>query len=506
MKYYNPIIRGFYPDPSICRAGDMYYLVCSSFHYFPGVPLFESEDLVNWTQIGYCLTRSSQIELKNSASSGGVFAPTIRYFEGRFYMVTTNIDKGNFYIWTEDIHGEWSEPIFVEQGGIDPSLYFEDGKAYFMSNGTSDDGVFGITQCEIDIQTGRKLSPSRSIWQGTGGRFLESPHLYKIKGEYYLMAAEGGTEYGHMVVYARGLTPYGPFEGYRHNPVITNRNKGGYVIQGVGHADLVEDKNGNWWMVHLAFRQTGHWTMYHHLGREVCLVPVTFDPEGWFTAGENGTTLICVETDRIPETVRQKFVPEYRFDNTDWKKDWCMLREPDLNNYYFEEESLKLLATGTTLDMVKASPTFIGMRQKDMTAMISCDVMVIEGEAGITMYMDEMHHYDLAVNKVDTGFCIIKRICIGNANYIQEAYGFKNRDSLTVKLRIKASSYDYEFSAVVEGKEYNLGLAQTKYVSSEVAGGFTGVMIGLYAQSDMYDCKEPAEFYNFRCKYQWMKE
>ncbi|MDE6518130.1 MAG: glycoside hydrolase family 43 protein, partial [Acetatifactor sp.] len=300
MKYTNPIIPGFYPDPSICRADGKYYMVCSSFQYFPGVPLFESQDLVNWRQIGHVLTRESQLLLAGADQSGGIYAPTIRCHEGRFYMVTTNVTSlGNFYVWTDDIYGEWSEPIQVQQGGIDPSLYFEDGKTYFMSNGDDDQGIPGVTQCEINIETGEKLSPSVCIWQGAGGRYLESPHLYKIKGQYYLMAAEGGTEYGHMVVYAKGPTVNGPFTNYPGNPVLTNRNLGGYVIQGCGHGDLVEDERGNFWMVHLAFRQIDRWMTFHITGREVCLVPVTFGEDGWFTAGVGGVTPAEVETNRI---------------------------------------------------------------------------------------------------------------------------------------------------------------------------------------------------------------
>lgn len=159
-------------------------------------------------------------------------------------MTTTNdTTRQNFYVWTDDIYGEWSDPIGVDQGGIDPDLYFEGGKAYFMSNGVDDEGIGGIVQCEIDIETGRKLTPSRSIWQGTGGRYLEAPHLYKIDGRYYIVAAEGGTEFGHMVTYARGDSPSGPFEPYAHNPVLTNRNMGGYEVQAVGHGDLIQDRD-----------------------------------------------------------------------------------------------------------------------------------------------------------------------------------------------------------------------------------------------------------------------
>ena len=197
--YQNPVIPGFHPDPSICRAGDDFYLVNSSFQYFPGVPLFHSKDLINWEQIGHCLTRPSQLPLHDAGPWGGIYAPTIRYNSGTFYMITTNVsDKGNFLVHTTDPRGEWSEPVWLKQGGIDPSLYFEDGKCYLVSN----PGV-GIYLCEINPKTGEQLNESKRIWNGTGGRHPEGPHIYKKDGWYYLLISEGGTEYGHKVTIAR---------------------------------------------------------------------------------------------------------------------------------------------------------------------------------------------------------------------------------------------------------------------------------------------------------------
>ncbi|MGG4141519.1 glycoside hydrolase family 43 protein [Paenibacillus algorifonticola] len=495
MKYNNPVVKGFYPDPSVCKVEDTYYLVCSSFQYFPGVPIFESKDLVNWTQIGHCLTRESQVQLGQVGSSGGVFAPTIRYNNGRFYMTTTNDStRQNFYVWTDDIYGEWSEPIYVEQGGIDPDLYFEAGKAFFMSNGKDDNGIGGIVQCEIDIVTGSKLSPSRSIWQGTGGRYLESPHLYKINGRYYLMAAEGGTEYGHMVIYARGEAISGPFEAYPNNPVLTNRNLGGYELQGVGHGDLVQDNDGNWWMLHLGFRQIGRWLTYHHLGREVFLTPVAFGEDGWFTAGHNGTTLTSFDTDGGTASVIQQEKKLFTFENTDWSLDWCYLRHPVAENYLLESDKLTLKGTAVTLD-VPASPTFIGLRQRDFNAVISCDVSLAHGEAGITLYMDENHHYDLAIRKAETGYQVIERLNVGDVKSIEHAIDLGSDNHAT--LIIQASHERYSFLIQAKGKETLLGTAQTRYLSSEVAGGFTGVLIGLYA----YGEEAKAEFSNFKCEY-----
>ncbi|CAM3540278.1 glycoside hydrolase family 43 protein [Marinicrinis lubricantis] len=495
LKYNNPVVKGFYPDPSVCKVGDTYYMVCSSFQYFPGVPLFESKDLINWQQIGHCLTRESQIQLRTVNSSGGVFAPTIRHHNGRFYMVTTNdTTHQNFYVWTDDIYGEWSEPVYVDQGGIDPDLYFEDGKTFFMSNGTDDQGIGGIVQCEIDIETGSKLTPSRSIWQGTGGRYLESPHMYKIDGKYYLVAAEGGTEYGHMVTYARSESVSGPFEDYPLNPVLTNRNLGGYEVQAVGHGDLIQDHDGNWWMLHLGFRQIGRWLTFHHLGREVFLTPITFGEDRWFTAGHNGTTLSTFETDRIPDDVVQQEKRIFTFDNTEWDKDWCYLRIPHSENYLLEPDKLTLKGTSVTLDQPD-SPTFIGIRQRDFNAVISCDVSLNHGEAGITLYMDEHHHYDLAVLQDQNGYKAVLRLNIGDIKSVQKEVDL--RDSHQATLMIEAHNERYTFILRTDGGDIRLGTAQTRYLSSEVAGGFTGVLIGLYA------CGEgsAAEFTNFKCEY-----
>jgi len=498
MQYRNPIIPGFFPDPSICRVGDTYYLVCSSFQFFPGVPLFESKDLLNWTQIGHVLTRESQLPLDGANSTGGIYAPTIRYCNGRFYMVTTNVNHGgNFYVYTDDIYGEWSEPIHVDQDGIDPSLYFEDGKAYFMSNGTDDSGIQGIVQCEIDIATGKKLTPVKCIWQGTGGRFLESPHLYKINNTYYLMASEGGTEYGHMVVYARGSTPYGPFENYAGNPVLTNRNLGGYQIQGCGHADLVEDTRGNWWMVHLGFRQLDEWVMHHITGREVYLVPIKFNEDGWFTAGQNGTTRKYMETDRIGDNVCQKRFQIKSFYDTKVGVEWCFLRNPILENYHFSENKFYLRSNGNSLSDPQHVPTFIGMRQQEMNLEISCNITAAGEEAGITMYMTHDQHYDIAIHRTENGYEIIRRLKIGDVEQIDGHIVILHQCGNYAKLNIKCSNYTYHFTAECNGKQYDLGDAQTKFLSSEVAGNFTGVMIGLYTQGEV--CDAFSEFSDFSC-------
>lgn len=476
MKYTNPIVKGFYPDPSVCRAGDKYYLVCSSFQYFPGVPLFESEDLINWKQIGNVLTRKTQVELDHINSSGGVFAPTIRYNNGRFYMVTTNdTTHQNFYVYTDDIYGEWSDPITVDQGGIDPSLLFVDGKTYFISNGMDDFGDGGVVQCEIDIETGKKLSKSKSIWKGSGGRYLESPHMYKLDDGYYLMAAEGGTEYGHMITYARGNDVWGPFEGYTKNPVLTNRNKAPGIIQGIGHGDLIQDKNGDWFILSLGFRQIHIWQAYHHLGREIFLTPVHFNQDGWFTAGNDGT---CEQEYEIKGDFTQEEKKVYNFDNTDFNLEWMYLRHPVKSNYILSKNEVILKGTDVTLDMCD-TPTFIGIRQRDFDMKLQTTIKNVEGEGGITIYMSEGEHYEIAVRKTaDGGSEVILKLNIGNIKHIENTVKLKTD---TVKLLVKSNSLTYSFYIEADGEEKYLGYGFTKFLSSEVSGGFTGVMLGMYA-------------------------
>ena len=499
MIFNNPVVRGYNPDPSVCKANGKYYLVTSSFQFFPGVPLYESGDLINWKQIGYCLTREQQVPLDNVGSSGGIYAATIRYNKGRFYMVTTNVGHkkyaGNFYVWTDDIYGQWSQPIYVDQGGIDPSLYFENDSVFFTSNGNDENGASAILQCEIDIETGMKLTESKVIWHGTGGRYLEAPHLYKIGNYYYLMAAEGGTEYGHMVVYSRSENKWGPFLPYEGNPVLTNRNLGGYQLQGTGHGDLIEDENGNWWMFALAFRQIHQWMTYHHLGRETCLVPVTFDKDGWFKAAD-GTAKLSVETDRIPQEVKQIYKNEYTFENTDWNTDWQFLRTHYKENYIFSKNSLKIKSTNDTLDTPGGgTPALICLHQKEFNMELTVRVKTFDGEAGVSIYMDENHHYDLALIKKEDGRCtLLFKLNIGDIKFEKTAIQLAHNE---VQFIIRSEAVNYNFFYIENGKEINLGSAQTKYLSSEVAGGFTGVILGLYSQNG----KEFNEFTGFKCKY-----
>lgn len=482
MKIQNPIIRGFYPDPSICEAEGKYYIACSSFQFFPGVPIFESEDLINWKQVANALTRTSQVELHQIPSSGGVFAPTLRYHDGTFYMVTNNNTFGkNFYITTTDICGEWSEPIFVDQEGIDPSLLFDDdGKVYFTSNGPDENGKACILQCEIDIKTGEKLTDSTPVWSGSGGRYIESPHLYHIGDWYYLMVAEGGTEYGHMITYARSKNPFGPFEGYAKNPVLTNRNQGGNEnqIQGIGHGDLICDAKGNYYIVCLGFRQCGIWQPYHQLGREVFIAPVYWQEDGWFTAGDKGIVTeymeVALEGEQNTKVYDVCFPPVAKDELR-----WSYLRDYHKENYEFTETGLKMRGTHLTLDDVD-TPSFVGIRQSEFDTELRVKVRGKAKEAGVTFYMDESQHYDLAVINEGEEKKVILTVRTGDAKSVNGEVALP-ADCEQAELCIISEPEVYHFYCMIGGEKKLLGSARSRYLSSEVAGGFTGVLMGMYA-------------------------
>ena len=337
----NPILPGFHPDPSVVAVGEDYYLVNSSFHYFPGVPIYHSRDLQNWEQIGNVLDRPSQLPLKEATSWLGIYAPTLRYHDGTFYLITTNVGNGgNFMVTSRDPSGPWSDPVWLEQQGIDPSLYFEEGKCFMVSN---PGGV--ITLCEIDPSTGATLSPSKALWTGTGGRFPEGPHIYKHDGWYYLLISEGGTELAHRLTVARSRDIYGPYESNPANPIFTHCSAAGQEsnIQGTGHADFFQAADGSWWTVFLAYRRFGG--DYHHLGRETFLAPVTWSG-GWPVVNDGQPVAeqmtVTMPAEPAPRASRDR---HYTFDGV-LGPEWMHIQEPLASNYDFAGGRLVLKGTG----------------------------------------------------------------------------------------------------------------------------------------------------------------
>lgn len=479
-SFKNPIIPGFYPDPSITRAKDGYYLVCSSFEYFPGVPLFFSKNLFSWKQIGYCLTTKAQLDLSQAKASDGIYAPTIRYQNGIFYLITTNINlKKHILVTCKNPKKEtWSEPIYIEQEGIDPSLFFDDnGNVYLTTSGNQ-----RIVQSQIDVNTGSKLSPEKVIWSGIGFKFPEGPHLYKIKGEYFLFISEGGTEYNHMITVAKSSSPFGKFIPCPNNPILSHAGKIN-EIQATGHGDIVKDANNKWWMVALGVRPNGY-PPTHHLGRETFLLPLSFGKDTWPKIKNKEIPLTLKTAKRYTNLQNRK--KEDNFETPKLKDYWNFLRFS--NQGYYEinskQKTLSLKCLPADINSTKQQ-SFLGMRQQHFDCTFETFLTftpLFKEQAGICVRSNESHYYLLTLETKNGNNILNFTRKIGSLISSEKQVAVL---SDKVKLLIKADRnfYYFYYAKPSTAKLTLIGKGETKYLSTEVAGGFTGVYFGLYCSA-----------------------
>lgn len=486
--YENPIISGCYPDPSICKANGKYYLVTSSFEYFPAIPIFESTDLVNWSSVGCVLDRRDQVDLLGCDGHGGIYAPSIRYYKDKFYVVATNVTHGgHFLVTTDDPHHGWSNPIFINQDGIDPSLFFEGKQAYLLSTGQDSNQENTILITKIDLSNG-KTTDIHYLWNGNGGRYLEGPHLYKIKGFYYLLASEGGTEYGHMLVVARSKKLFGPYVSCPDNPILTNRDLGGYEIQGAGHGDFIEDKNKKWWVIFLAFRQIGQYLQFHTLGREVNLLPVEF--ENSWPKIKDGIAVREVQSNRF--LPKQQKLRSFKQKDLEVGKELFFLRNPNMKNYEIVEKIISMRPS-YCLSEKEHSPTALFTRQKSFEECFSVKIDSGETIAGVTAYLESDQHYDLFVKKNDSEYQIFQRLIVGSAKS-QKIVAIEADKGICPILRIVCHRQSYRFEIEINNRLIKLDKLEARFLSSEVAGDFTGVMLGIFTEEKYDSCKGQATF------------
>lgn len=356
----NPILPGYYPDPSICRVGKDFYLVCSSFEMVPGLPIFHSRDLVHWEQIGNAMTQDNGFYMERSSGVGGLMAPTLRYHNGTFYILNANFaDQGNFIITAKDPKGTWSCPHWLRDvPGIDASLFFDtDGKAYVMGTGNVWDNGTGVKErgiwiAEYDIERYCCLTEPVTIFNSAlrGAASPEAPHIYHVGDWYYLVIAEGGTEHYHAVMVARSKTVMGFYQGNPANPVMTHRHMGfACPITNVGHADLVELEDGSWYAVLLGSRLIQG--RYKNLGRETFLCPVVWERE-W--------PLFSPQTGKVewqypaPESLEQEVyeAPPERdhFDEERLPLHLVQWGTPNREIFKIEDSNLKISCIPQTLD------------------------------------------------------------------------------------------------------------------------------------------------------------
>ncbi|WP_327405565.1 glycoside hydrolase family 43 protein [Streptomyces sp. NBC_01288] len=477
--YDNPVIGGFHPDPSVCRVGEDYYLACSSFEYFPGVPLFHSRDLVHWRQVGNILDRPGQLDLPDDTpASAGIYAPTLRHHDGRFHLITTDVrGKGTFLVTADRPEGPWSDPVLVDVPGIDPDLAWDE-------DGTCWCAVAGVTVSRIDPATGKVLEGPLPIWSGTGLQHPEAPHLYRVGDWWYLMIAEGGTADGHSVSIARARSPRGPYEPAPANPILSHRSTD-LPIQSTGHADLVTAPDGTWWMVLLGTRPRGWFPGFHVLGRETFLTPVEW-VDGWPRVGP------VREQHPAPEAWHPFQLPPVRddFNAPNLAHSWISPRSRPADSWSLTERPGWL-----TLD-AKSAPAFLARRQQHPDCRASVRIDPGSGRAGLSVRMDEAHHYDVEVAGGVVG--VVARI-----GPVRQRVAEHPVAPGPVVLTVDITATDAETRAPdilafsMEGAEGAVELAELdgRYLSTQVAGGFTGRVIGMYvtegkAAFDWFDYQE----------------
>jgi xylan 1,4-beta-xylosidase len=503
--FTNPILPGFHADPSICRAGDDYFLVTSSFEYFPGVPIYQSKDLVHWKQIGHVLPRPSQLQLDGMYSSGGIFAPTIRHHNGTFYMITTVVGAGggrggNFYVTATNAAGPWSEPVWLDKAGIDPSLFFDaDGKVYYTRQVDGERGYSG--QQLLNLATGKLEGEIKQLWRGTGGVWPEGPHLYLVNGKYYLMISEGGTSYDHMITVARSDSPWGPFEGNPRNPILTHRHLPEHPFQAMGHGDLVETPDG-WWVVFLGFRPQGG--KFHHLGRETFLAPVTWE-NGWPVVNGGQPIPATLPAPKLKPHPWPTEPARDEFDAAKLRYAWQFIRNPVAANYSLTARQgwLRLHGSAVSLNDVD-TPTFIGQPQTALNCRVvtklSFTPKSANEEAGLVLRGNDKNHCEIIVTQREGKRVVgLRKILAGKES---EPTVFQALPEGEVELSVQAAPLHYEFFfQPAGGKATSLGTARTRDLSTETltaqkgaAFNFTGVYFGLFATGNGQRSTAPADF------------
>lgn len=457
----NPVLPGFHSDPSVCKGPDgKFHLAVSSFQFFPGLPLFVSEDLVHWQSEGFVFTDPKDLPLYDTSDISGLYAPTYRYQDGQYHIIVQNKGgrpdgtcDGNLYATATTPAGPWTIR-HARVPAADPSIDFIDGKWHYTA-ATGHEIVYGV----FDPQRASLVGPAKPIWVGTGGIWPEGSHLFKRGGWYYLLIAEGGTQYGHKCVIARSRAVDGPYDGCPRNPILTHACHAAYgnVFQGVGHGDFVEDADGKWWYVFHGFRKQD--AKHHLIGRETMLAPVEWGDDEWPVI--NGGRPIS------DEKVNVNDLPPVA---------WTHIRNPDASRYAFSGDSVRLTAATNTLYEF-GSPTFVGTRQTAIRQVFSAKLLSADdgAEAGIVAYMNRPANHALVVSRRKGHRVAYLRSVLAGKVYRDPEVDIADGEQV---LRVEASAKEYRFFV----GDALVGSAPSRLISSETDDSFTGVFLGVFAE------------------------
>lgn len=507
IEFRNPILSGFYPDPSVVRVGEDYYLVNSTFAYFPGIPVFHSKDLKNWKQIASVISRPSQMNFLGDGTSRGLFAPAISYHQGVFYLTCTHVDKkGNFVVTAKNPAGPWSDPVYLPQvKGIDPSLFFDQDKAYIVYNSDAPDGKalysgHRTIRCFQFDPVNLRVKGEEEILVNGGADFskkpvwIEGPHLFKRNGFYYLSAAEGGTGVNHSQVIFRSDSPSGPFIPYKNNPILTQRDldpSRKNPITSTGHADFIEGPDGKTYAVFLGVRP--YEGNYYNTGRETFIAPVSW-LDGWPIINPGHKSVQYKYSAGFKEYKQKDALPQngdfaYRL-SFPGKIDESLLflRTRDTSWFTFDKPDGLRFKLGFETIMGGGNPSFIGKRQQHLRCEASTKIDFAtkkENEkAGLVIFQSEYNFYYLC-KSFSKGHPVVQ---LFQGNPVDRrmdiiAESSVNTQQLLLKIAVNRERCDFYF-ADQKGhwKLLKSGL-DARLLSTQSAGGFIGSLFGLYATS-----------------------
>jgi len=499
-QFRNPILSGYYPDPSITRVGNDYYLVTSSFAHFPGLPVWHSKDLVNWTQIGNAIDRPSQLDLSGRGVSEAVFAPDISFHDGTFYIVNTCVEcRGNFVITATDPAGPWSDPIWLPFEGIDPSIYWEGDKAYIVNNRAPDEppryeGHRAIWIQEYDWRAGKMVGPSTQLVNGGVDLskkpiWIEGPHIIRKDGWYYLTAAEGGTSVDHSQVVFRSRTLRGPYVPHKNNPILTQRDLDPArpdPITSAGHAKLVQTPAGDWWATFLAVRPYAD--NYYNIGRETFLLPVEWK-DGWPVILPHGAKIpYAAKAPALPPQPRPDlptsgdFAYADSFDGDDLAMQWVGVRVPQASFHRLEGGDL-VLTSAAPLGAKEGTPAFLGRRQQhhvaSMRTTVTFDPQQDGDRAGLAALQSDDAWLFFGLSRLNGQDRVALYTRAKGEERLVASAPVDNRGPMTLTIRAEGGKMSFDYAGA-GGMGTLVSDLDARFLSTQDAGGFTGTIVGPY--------------------------